>query len=527
MIRRLRLAYPLLVAAYPTLWIASFNPGEFHSTDLLIVLCAVLILGGAVYAGVALVLRKHYSPEIIAAIAALVNGWFFLYLPASESLMLLLSVRIRHWYVVPFLAVPTLVLLGWMLFRRPKLESATTFLALMFFALVLQAAARDVYAESRALATIRRTSIAQKLADPIPRHHDGDGPNVRRDIYLLVFDMYANSQVLRDYLHFDNTPFEDSLRNLGFSVPSSALTNYSQTSLSLPSILNFEYVNEIKREDERSRLGENLSNYLVENNRTVRFLKEQGYLYVMFPSSWWKSTKRSPHADYTFFGWDTGILRQLSHTAFRRQVVNMTLLRWLGLSSPRGDGRHIARTFTAIADVANRPEPTFTFAHFMTPHRPFIVDANCGDLPESSGFRYTHESPEGARLYLAQLQCVNRRLLPLVRTLLARSDPAPIILIQGDHGTRTVNPTRGNPGDTITAAEVRERLGAFGAYYLPAGGGDALGDSVTAVNLMRFVLSYYAGADLPPLPDSLFYSLNKQVMKFFPVTVNGGRVPPT
>lgn len=196
----------------------------------------------------------------------------------------------------------------------------------------------------------------------------------------------------------------------------------------------------------------------------------------------------------------------------------MTPLRWLGSNFPAGDAGHVFRSFEALSRVADRPEPTLAFAHFLIPHPPFIVDADCRGLPEG-----TREVPQS---YVAQIQCANRLLIGLVTSLLARSDPSPIILIQGDHGTRTVKPARGDRGDTVTAAAVRERLGAFGAYFLPAGGGKVLGDSITAVNLMRFVLSYYSGADLPALSDSLFYSPDHEEMQFFPVSVKGSQVRP-
>lgn len=517
--RRLRLLYPLLIAVYPALWITSINPGEYHLADLLTVLAAVFAVSGVVYAAVGVLLWKSYSREIIAAIAALLNGWMFLYLPASESIMRGLSVKVTHWYVVPIVAPATAIVALWMLRRKPVLESATKFLAIAAFVLFSQAAARVIYSESRVQATIRDSAIVRRLALPIPKRADSiTHPRMQHDIYLIVLDMYANSQVLRDHFQFDNTAFEDSLRGLGFTLPVSVRSNYTYTSLSLASMLNAHYVSEVRGEHERTGLGENLSNYLVENNRTVRFLKDAGYKFVFFPSPWWKSTRRNRHADDQFFAWDTGIRRKLWHTSLRRQVANMTPLRWLESSIPTADASHVFRSFEALSRVADRPEPTLTFAHFLFPHPPILVDADCRELPA--------RTPELPQAYVAQLQCANRRLIGLVTNLLARSDPSPIILIQGDHGTRTVKPAPGDRGNTVTAAAVRERLGAFGAYFLPAGGAEILGDSITAVNLMRVVLSNYFGADLPALSDSLFYSPDRRVMEFFPVSVQGSQVTP-
>lgn len=536
MIRRLRLLYPLLIAVYPTLWITATNPGEYRASDLLTVLAVELAFGGMLYGLVALILKKRsYSPTVMAAIAALATGWFFLYLPVSQSLVRVLSgssigmpsMKAIHFFVVPIAGLLTLWFALWMLLRRPVFESATNFVALVLVLLVSHSVVQVLRNEIRAHRTLRETSVARRLGGAIQkREESGNGTEVKRDVYLIVLDMYANSTALRDYLLFDNRPFEDTLRALGFTLPTSVMSNYTYTSLSIASILNFDYVSEVKEEHEANGLGLSLAYHLLENNRTMRFLKDEGYRVVFFPSPAWKGTRNNRLADYQFDGGDRSIRRQLVLTDLRHEVVYTTLLPWLGLRFPPFEARHAMSSFRGLGQVPTRPEPTFTFAHFFVPHPPYVVDAECRDLRAARSSSYGSETHTGKKAYLAQLQCVNRLVLEMVREILSGSDPAPIILLQGDHGTRTLRPTRGHPGDAITAAEVRERLGAFGAYYLPAGGASALRDSITAVNVVRHVLSYYFEADLTPLPDSLFYSLHQKYFEFSPVSVNGGRVPP-
>lgn len=535
MIRRLRLVYPLLIAVYPTLWITSVNPGEYRAPDLVTVVAVELAFGSVLYGLTALILkRRSYASTIVAGIAALATGWFFLYLPLSQSVANVLSgsgiempsLKATHLLVVPIAGLLTLGLALWMLVRRPVLEAATNFLALIFVLLVSHAVGTVLRNEIRAHQTLRETSVARKLDAAIPKREDrGNGTEVKRDIYLIVLDMYANSRTLRDYLLFDNRPFEDTLRTLGFTLPTRVMSNYNYTSLSIASILNMDYVGEVKEEHETNGLGLNLAYHLIENNRLMRFLKDEGYRIVFFPSPAWKGTRNNRLADDRFDGGHRGIRRQLVLTDLRREVVYMTLLPWLGLRFPPFEAKHAMRSFSGVGKVATRPEPTFAFAHFYVPHPPYVLDAECQDLRSTSSRNDDSETPGGKEAYLAQLKCVNQRVLEMVREILSGSDAAPIILLQGDHGTRTVRHTRGLPGDTITAAEVRERLGAFGAYHLPSGGASELGDSVTVVNVMRHVLNYYFGADLPPLPDSLFYSLHQRYFEFFPVSVNGGRVP--
>jgi hypothetical protein len=68
--------------------------------------------------------------------------------------------------------------------------------------------------------------------------------------------------------------------------------------------------------------------------------------------------------------------------------------------------------------------------------------------------------------------------------------------------------------DRITLAAGKERLGAFGAYYLPDHGSEVFGDSVTIVNVMGNVLRFYLGPDLPQEPDDMSLSVHRAPFAF-------------
>ena len=78
----------------------------------------------------------------------------------------------------------------------------------------------------------------------LPVAPEGESASIARtgpappDIYYVIVDGYANSRTLREVVGYDNTSFEDFLRNQGFFVVPDAYANYYQTNLSLPSSLN-------------------------------------------------------------------------------------------------------------------------------------------------------------------------------------------------------------------------------------------------------------------------------------------------
>jgi hypothetical protein len=105
-------------------------------------------------------------------------------------------------------------------------------------------------------------------------------------------------------------------------------------------------------------------------------------------------------------------------------------------------------------------------------------------------------------------------VLKLVTTLVQTSDVPPVILLQGDHGSKSLHFDQAGRAEKIPLRAAKERLGAFGAYYLPGPGREAFGDSVTVVNVVGNVLRAYLGADLPPEPDDMYLSIHSAPYAF-------------
>jgi hypothetical protein len=164
--------------------------------------------------------------------------------------------------------------------------------------------------------------------------------------------------------------------------------------------------------------------------------------------------------------------------------------------------------------VPSREEPTFALAHILNPHYPYVFDADCHSLPARPNAGWANGRREA---YLNQVRCLNTLLLRTVTTLIQRSAPAPIILLVGDHGTNSLGYSSAPSAEAVSPVQARERFGAFGAFFLPGGGGRHLAGSVTLVNVVPKVLNYYFGAGIPLAPDSLHMSLERTPYLFAPV----------
>ena len=503
---RLKHLYPLLFAVIPILNVVSRNPGYATGSDILAVLGFVVAACAAAY-GLLMVLFRRNRPVAALFVFLLVLG-FYATVPLAVAAV----------DAVGPLGLGLLLILGcavgavgwWLVRHRRSLDRFSNFLALSGFFVVVWLSSRIILDQRQARLAIQHSSIARKLAQPVGVK-PGKGPlKVAPDIYLIILDEYANSSVLREQFSFDNRAFEDSLRQLGFTIPKSVRSNYTHTILSLPSLLNFSHLTELTGELGRSATDPSLPGYLLQHNRTVTFLKSQGYTYLFYPSQWWPATEHGLYADSEFQAWHgTTLGRELSRSHFRRTLSRMTLLGQI-FRDPPYDADHVERTLEALTSVPAHAEPTFVFAHVMNPHYPYVFQADCRPVP-----------PHGAKrkrvAYVNQLQCLNRLLLGTVTALLKQSPTPPVIILQGDHGTSTLNFSWARNAAAVTAAQARERFGAFGAYYLPAGGDRLVSDSVTVVNVLQKVLAYYLGADVQPSGDELYMSIERKPYDFVQV----------
>ncbi|HEX7980252.1 MAG TPA: hypothetical protein VF461_16700 [Gemmatimonadaceae bacterium] len=521
-----RLLYPILFAIFLPLAIFAQRPTYILLGDAAAVCLTSAVTVAAMMAVVYGIVRVWLRPGPAASVAAAAAfgavGLFYGYRALGVAGRLMVA------RPTPVLVVGCALVgvCAWAYHRRAlsRLFShrldIERYLTVVAAVLVAWSAVQVTVHEVAGARALARSALVRELARPVPLRARGavpagdsaaGGARRKRDVYVLVLDEYASSNVLRERFGFDNHPFEDSLRALGFRIPASVRSNYAITLLSVPSLLNFAQMRPLAEEmPAGSRISTPL-NYLIEHNRAAAFLKGQGYRYVFFPSAWFPATRASAEADAQYDpyrGFD--LARSIYRSQFQTKVASVTMLsafRNVLPSAATVYAEHAARTFAGVTAMAGAARPTFVFAHVLMPHAPWFEDAACRPVIARDLMSQGWDRSLASHAMLRdQVQCVNEQTLKTVRALIARSQPSPIIIIQGDHGTEeSLNPPL---SDTAVpdVEQARERFRAFGAYFLPGGGAAAIPESTSVVNVLRYVFSYYFGADLPPLPNTMFYS---------------------
>ena len=328
------------------------------------------------------------------------------------------------------------------------------------------------------------------------------------DIYFIVLDGYARSDVLKEFYDYDNDDFLGYLRERGFLVVDNSFSNYSVTAMSLAATLNVDYLDRFF-DVTKTRNGNSRGiRELMRRNRLFDFLRRHGYSIVSFPTVAYNAD--IPTSDVYLSRW-------WHATSFEMALTDRTPIPWLfrkcGWAMVQDWHRAmILDTLDNLPRVPRLDGPKFVYAHILAPHPPFLFGPrgealnpnhrydmwlDGGDIGEKLG---------GGRqlyvdLYRGQVEFLGRRIKSIIGEILAGADTPPIIVLQSDHGP-VYSPWI--PERTDRAAGIR--LGILNALYLPGMETARLSDTLTPVNTFRVILNEYFGAEYELLENRHYWA---------------------
>jgi hypothetical protein len=324
------------------------------------------------------------------------------------------------------------------------------------------------------------------------------------DIYYIILDGYTRQDTLREFYAFDNQPFLDTLEDMGFFVASCSQSNYAQTLLSLPSSLNLGYLQDMMEgftpgNEDRYELWA-----LLKHSAAQRMFESMGYFTVAFETGFYWS--QLDDADF-YLQLSTPELDKWQHLGGLNNFEVMLIESSMGLIVADGfialpqairpdlnspDQKHRDRVLFVLDElerIPNYPSPKFVFAHIVSPHEPFVFDAE-GQFVGDAERNFSSENPEEKMPYYTnQVRYLNARMETILESIIKNSEQPPIIIVQADHGTT-----------------IGSRSNILNVYYLPDFDYSLLYDQVTPVNTFRIIFSEYFNLDTPLLEDRIFLS---------------------
>jgi len=517
--------YPLLFALYPILALFAHNveqirfPVTYRSF-------AIVLLGTILLLLILRAILKDWHHAALTSLLILV--WFFSY---GQAYLLVKHFTIggvllgRHRYLTPLWIL--LLLIGLRAVWKVRKPERFTFPLNMITAAVLLVPLFTVIQFEYKLYSVKR-QLSQTQSQDCGQLSNQITP--APDVYYIILDAYAGHDTLWETYGFNNKEFLEKLDDLGFFVADRSQSNYCHTELSLSSSFNMEYLDTI---DPIFATGgppdlSPLWPLLILSDVRENF-ECLGYDIVTFDSGYYWTGWRD--SDY-FISPNTyrigGVRNTQGLNSFESLLIQTSAgvmitsaARFLpdeiraSFDNPYQEHRErILSTLSALEDyVPFMQKPTFTFAHLLIPHPPYVFGPNGEPIEQYEGFSLGNIQGESGSVpeligYPNQVAFINQRLLEVIEEILTNSASPPIIIIQGDHGI-------GRPG--------RDKVSILNAYYFPDDEKQLLYPEITPVNTFRVLFDSYFGGQYELLEDVSYYSPMNDPYNF--EVVRNERVP--
>ncbi len=527
--RLLRYLHPLFIGLLPVVSLLGHNLHEMRlasatrSIVIFIALPVILVL-------IAKLLTRGWGrATLISSLFILVltsYGHVYAVLKQYEVAGVILG---RHRYLLPLVLVLTTGGI-WFILRSNRsshdLHSVLTISSFVAVLLPLTQVGAFVLQQPQPL------SAGANPADS--RTVESQDPKDLPDIYYIILDAYARSDTLESWFGYDNSEFLGALQERGFYIAHQSNSNYFGTAVSLASSLNMNYLQDLDIDLDQGIYPSNMREP-IRNSAVRQKLEGLGYATVAFPTDYYP-TELDDADHYLQPGLNplerfhvTGRLNAFEGLLVRGTIaqafLDLQILResQVGtfiqeqLDEPRQVRREIVlSSLDLLGTVPEFEEPTFTFAHVMIPHGPYIFERN-GDIvgAEALASRTGSHIADDNKFYLNQLMYTSDLVIRTVDQIKARSDSPPIIILQADHGPEP-DMDWGHPDPD----SLRARMAILNAYHVPDACREQLYPTISPVNTFRVLYSCLDFMERELLVDQSYYSnlrSRSEKLDFIPV----------
>lgn len=328
------------------------------------------------------------------------------------------------------------------------------------------------------------------------------------DVYYILLDTYARNDLIKRDFAYDNSEFTNSLEEKGFFVADCSRSNYMLTKSSLASSLNLAFLQDASDQFTAKSTNTDLLKTMIQDASIFHIFGSLGYTVNTFETGYEFTEIRNvgnylqPEKPIAFFGslqpFEILLVKLSFFKVFYDTHIPVINDLFDKLTFPFHDHVKLQEyIFNELVEISSDPEPTFTFAHVIIPHTPFIYRADGSFTTDRRYFSGLYEAPMSNELfndgYINQVEYVNQKVLAVVEQILSNSETPPVIIIQGDHGVI-----------------IEDRLPILNAYYFPELDETGLYPNISPVNSFRLLLKNYFDTSYELLPDNSYTSTYQQ-----------------
>jgi hypothetical protein len=369
---------------------------------------------------------------------------------------------------------------------------------------------------SAAITAERIKQEAAKVASLAPvssTRTEGRSP----DVFYIILDGYGRSDQLKRVIGLDNSPFIKALVERGFVVANQSHSNYCQTEISLASSLNMEYVQSLVRPTGQPMADRSLLDRLIDRSSVSAEFGRRGYRYLAITTGF-------PALE--FASADVVLPEQQHRLLLGAALLDLTpfarnaFIRQSQFQSRRDALKEGFQSLKSLG--ANVARPRFVVVHILAPHPPFVFGAEGQPIQPAMMFGYSDGSHYRAgggsessyrEGYRGQAQWVDTQVIESLDSLLATAPVPPIIVIQGDHGSKLELDQ-----ESAVNTDVNECFSNLTAVLAPKNIQDEVQADITPVNLFRVILRGMFGENLADLKARCYYSKWSAPLEFEDIT---------
>lgn len=323
------------------------------------------------------------------------------------------------------------------------------------------------------------------------------------DIFFIVFDEYASSAGLQQFLGFNNSRLDSSLLANHFYIVRNSKSNYNYTPFSISSTLNLQYFNqplEYQDADTHSMLK---GWYSLKMSRLPQLLAQSGYKiynyglcdfnnYPAYTSRYFTDFEFGIFYKETLWGriqkdilWNIWKLPPSFLTNILLAESNAKKTNFIARNR-----QHLHLLLQSLHTQNNQPK--FVFCHIMMPHSPYYFNKQ-GENNEAFSYVYTNQTIR--EHYLEQLLYTNKWIDSVIQATQQSFTRPRVVIVEGDHGFRESTPN----------APRNSHFTNLNAWYFSDGQYNLLYDSISPVNSFRVIMNKYFNNRLPLLKDSTVF----------------------
>jgi|GEM_PF-1373693 len=511
--------HPILFGLYPATYLFHHNINELSASQAVRAFVACLILSITVWLTIKFVLRFRKNQAALLTSFTLLT--FFMY---GHIYTYLFQLNIRGWvlfgikvgvntYLLPFWVI-TLCMTAYLIAKKGS--TCVTFTKVLnIISIVL------IGILSLNILRFQLKQPAYLNQEAVPASPQSVLTDNKPDIYYIILDEYPRADILQEVLNYDNTKFISALENLGFKVPTKSRSNYCNTTLSIPSTMNMDFVHEPY--NTTKGLGIDIAKQGAKKSRLLQYLKALDYYSYSFKTGYIPTEfSDSIYIDQYLAANKTAVKTENlglfgNLNPFEFQLVRTTPLLVFSLISDylQQHRNNLLFTMENLSKIEPKSKkPIFVFAHLLCPHVPFVFDRQGKYISITSSIENLltvdsnlKEKPENIQEYAThfrdQLIYLNKRILQSVTEILKRAKRPTVIIIQSDHGERFLAPIwlgRKNKHHTKTLN--------FNAIYFPDQQYDDISDDLNNVNTFRIVINHFLNGTFKMLPKQSYANID-------------------